>query len=103
MKEAVEYALKRSPLPADATAAMWDLLRTDVEEVERLVREEFAGREVAWAESDEDRRAPSLRAFVLETTAIYPFELNDLRKRLKEAQQPSRKIVYRFPKASRPV
>ena len=78
---------------------MWDLLRADLDDVESLVRVVFEDKEVRWAEHDDDRRASSLRAFLLEETATFPFELKDLQQRFRAERQPGKKIVYRFPKS----
>lgn len=97
MKEAVTYALNHSPLPTSVVAKMRDQVRCDLPSVERIVRANFAGKTVRWTEDETDARIASVRAFVLESTELYPFELEDLKARLKSIRIPGRTLAYAFP------
>ncbi len=97
MKEAVSYALEHSPLPQNVVEHMRELVRSDLDSVERAVRRQFAGTTIRWAENTQDRLAPCVRRFVLETTEAYPFELDELKARLQPMKLPGRSIIYAFP------
>lgn len=97
MKEAVEYALARSPLPAGVLDDMKLGLRVQLEPVARLVLERYAGQQIRWAESKSDRSAPAVRRTVLEDTEIYPFQLAELKERLKQYRLPGQAIQYKLP------
>ena len=97
MKESVEYALNRSPLPQDAVDSVWNILRTDPRPIADFVRERFAGQTVRWTEDKDDRAAPWLRKIVLGETALYPFQVDELKELLKPHRLPGRTLAYRFP------
>jgi three-Cys-motif partner protein len=80
MKAAVQTALRKSELPSKAK----DLIRLDagvnLEEVMRSAQQAFAGQTIRWAED-----APvSARRFVLQETDIFPHQLEDLQRRIRE-------------------
>lgn len=97
MKEAVSYALDHSPLPSHVVDRMRNQVRGDLDSVEAAVRKQFAGQTVRWAEDPSDRLAPCVRRFVLESTDGYPFELDELKGRLKKLRLPGRSIIYSLP------
>lgn len=95
MKEVISRELNRAVLPSSAVDSMRFEIGSDLDAVERVVRYEFAGCRIAW--SDEDRRTPGLRRWVLQETEAFPFELEELKRRLKREKLPGRKLVYQFP------
>lgn len=98
MKESVEFALKRSPLPADVVQAMWELLRVDPAPVVDYLRERFAGKTVPWSANKEDRTAPSLRRIVLGETPMFPFQADELKALLERYRKPgARALICAFP------
>jgi three-Cys-motif partner protein len=97
MKEAVEYALKRSPLPVNVIEGMRSQLCCDLNEVEDTVRRRFAGRRIRWAEDPANKRAPCIKVFVMEETAAFPFEMDELKRRLKANKLKGATWVYDFP------
>jgi len=97
MKEAVTYALEHSPLPEQVVSRMRDLVRSDLDTVETAVRRRFAGKSVRWAADRNNRNASCVRNFFLEESEAYPFELDELKSRLRLLQLPGRSIVYAFP------
>lgn len=97
MKEAVTYALRHSPLPADVVEEMRYLVRSDLAAAEGAIRREFGGRTVRWAEDPKDASAECVRNFALENTEAYPFEFDELKERLRSSKLPGQSIVYAFP------
>lgn len=97
MKESVEYALNRSPLPQDVVDSVWKILRTDLLPIADFVRQRFAGQKIRWTEDKYDRAAPWLRKIVLGETALYPFQTDELKDLLKPHRLPGRTLAYRFP------
>lgn len=99
MKEAVTYALKdeKSPLPEVVVARMKRLVQSDLSVAERAVLRRFRSSQARWAEDPNIRNAPSVRRFLLEDTTVYPFELPELKERLKRLRLPGKSIVYSFP------
>lgn len=96
MKESVDHALRKSPLPPEVVDGMKELLRSDLASIERQLREHFAGKTVRWAKDKDDSERPSLKEYVLERTAAHPFELKELQERLRAERQPGRTTYYRF-------
>lgn len=99
MKEAVTHALKKSPLPDEVVERMKRLVESDIDAVELAVRREFAGKQVRWAEDERQRTAPCVKNFVLERTGIFPFELPELKARLRKLRTPGTRntLIYSFP------
>jgi three-Cys-motif partner protein len=100
MKEAIEYALKHGPLGPDIAAMVRDELKCDVESVESLVRLNFAGAQIRWAEDPNNKLGPSVRAFALENTPMMPSQLDELKQRLATVRVPKtgNTVLYDFPK-----
>jgi len=97
MKAAVRYALEHSPLPSRVVDDLSSRLSVPLEAVVHFVLRRFAGQQVRWTESNDDRNAPSVRRAVLEDTEIYPFQLPELQDALRQYRLPGRAIVYKFP------
>ena len=97
MKDAVAYALDHGPLPPTTTELMRQLVFPDPDVVESLVRRQFAGSIVRWADDPTNKQAPSVRAFALENTDAFRFHLDDLKERLRPFKQSGRSITYSFP------
>jgi three-Cys-motif partner protein len=97
MKETVAYSLKHSPLPDAVTARMRDLVRSDPERVDAMVRRHFAGQTVRWAVDAANQQAPCVRNYVLQETPAFPFELDGVKSLLSPLRSPGRAIVYAFP------
>ncbi len=74
-------------------------IRSDLARVEQLIREEFAGRVVRLTTGDS--RRPGIREFVLEQTPAFPFEMEELKMRLKALKVPGKgPHQYSFPPPS---
>jgi len=99
MKDAVEGALKHASLSGAATDTIRFQVRSDLNAVERQVRERFAGQTIRWAEDRTNPRGSCVSRYALEDTTAYPSQLKDLKERLAGLRQPGRSIVYRFPGA----
>jgi three-Cys-motif partner protein len=99
MKEAVAWALNHAPLPAKVVDAMRANMSVPLEPMLTMFRERFAGRSERWAGDRNDRRAFSLKHFVLTQTALPCFQLDDLKALLKPFRLPGRTEVYAFPPA----
>jgi three-Cys-motif partner protein len=97
MKEAVSFALKNSPLPIDVVEHMRRLVRTDLPLLERKIRRHFASQRVRWTADPNEKFAPCVKAYVLEETGTFPFELDELKQRLNRFKVPGAAIVYSFP------
>lgn len=97
MKEAVDAALKKAPVGITASETIRFQIRSNMHELERQVRKEFAGKTVRWGEDDKDKRQPSIKRFALEETPAYPSELNELRLRLAKLKTADKVWTYRFP------
>ena len=66
------------------------------QEVERLVRQHFAGKEVPWSA---DEGGETVKGFALRDTPASVRQVNDLKERLKELKVPGRGVQrYRFPR-----
>jgi len=102
MKEAVDFALKHGPIAGSAAAVMRFLIRSDIGDIERRIQKTFAGRTVRWTRDKENPTMPSLREIVLEQTAAFPSELDELKRRLAQFRDPASKrtLVYTFPTRS---
>jgi three-Cys-motif partner protein len=101
MKEAVEYALKHGPLPVDIVGSMRRSMRADLQLIEDGLRSRFAGKTVRWAEVRETPPSLSLRRYILEATACFPFELDALQKRLRDCRLSGRTKHYQFPSVAK--
>ena len=101
MKEAVTKALKVSPLPAHVVDRMKSSVASDLEGVVSTVLSVFAGTTVRWTEDRANPKLPSLRRFILQETAAFPFELDELKVRLKPYRNSGRVMSYTFPPAER--
>lgn len=88
MKEVISGALRRAPLTTDVVETMRFAISSDLDRVEERVRQKFAGRRIRW--SADDSHVPTLRKFVLEETEAFPFELDELKKRLKKEKDPGK-------------
>ena len=99
MKEAVASALKYSPLPTDVVDRMKRLVGGDLDAVEAAILRRFASSQVRWAEDRTDKRAPSVKHFVLEGTDAFPFDEPELKERLERFRIPGQSIIYTFPGA----
>ena len=98
MKEAVGFALKHGPLPADIVALLRTNLACDLEGAEQFILARLADRRVRWAPVRVDRTTTCVRNLVLEETAIHLGQLAALRTRLSRFRIPGeRTIVYPFP------
>jgi three-Cys-motif partner protein len=99
MKDAVSTALRKSPRVGSAADAIRYLVRTDIDEVERLVRRQFSGQRVSWTGHGD---TPSVRRWVLQNTPTYPFEMTALKKRLSGLRDHTtgKKLVINFPLVS---
>lgn len=97
MKEAVAWALNNAPLPAEVIDAMRVEMSVPLEPVVDMLRERLAGRTERWAEDRNDRRAFSLKHYVLVETPIPCFQLDELKSLLKPFRQPGRTEIYAFP------
>ncbi len=97
IKEAVAWALNKAPLPADVIEAMRVEMSVPLEPVVSMLRERLVGRTERWAEDKSDKRAFSLKHYVLVETPIPYFQLDALKALLKPFRLPGRTEVYGFP------
>lgn len=97
MKEAIAWALNKAPLPPAVVDAMRVEMSVPLEPVVAMLRARLAGRSERWAEDRNDRRAFSLKHYVLVETLIPYFQLDELKALLKPFRQPGRTEVYSFP------
>ena len=97
MKEAVAWALNHAPLPRAVVEAMRLRMSVPLDPVATLLRDQFAGITVRWAEAPDDKRAFSLKRYVLAETPVQVFQLADLEAVLKPFRQPGRTRLYTFP------
>jgi three-Cys-motif partner protein len=96
MKGVLDHALKHGPLPGETLDRMRFQIRSDLDAVEAAVRKGFAGHLVRWVV--DGWRERSIKRFVLEETPAFPFELAELKERLKPLRLPGRgPEQYRFP------
>jgi hypothetical protein len=84
-------------LDPDVAERMRDLIRCDLDAIVSVVERRFASQRVRWAEDPDDKHAPCVKNFVLEETEAFPFEMPELKARLKQHKEPGRTIVYAFP------
>jgi hypothetical protein len=97
MKESLDAALNRGPLTGSAADTIRFLLRSNLAEVEAVVRQRFAGMTVPW--TSRERGQESIRLFALENTPIHLSELPAMRQRLNAFKTADRKWTYAFPSA----
>lgn len=97
MKEAVASGLKKAPLPAAAIDAIRAQMYVPLEPVVERLHELFAGQTTRWAEDKADKSSFSLKHFVLCSTEIPCFQLDELKGLLKPLRLRGRSEVYAFP------
>jgi three-Cys-motif partner protein len=97
MKAAVHHALEHSPLDAAIVEQMRGLIRCDLNAIISAVLCRFAAQRVRWTVDRADKDAPCVKNYVLEETKAFPFEMEDVKTRLKQYKQPGRTIIYAFP------
>lgn len=100
MKQAVEYALRKTELPPEVAEQMRERMRTDVAAIVADVGRRFAGEKVRWAEDPENSKAPCVKHYALEETPLCCCDEPALKTALKPFQLPGRTIAYSFPALS---
>ncbi len=100
MKEAVESRLKRGPLSPEVVELIRRDMMVDIGKIAKMVRDQFAGQTVGWAETNE----PSIRRYALQSSPIMPADLGALAEHLSPDRDASfgRKQFYTFPELLRP-
>lgn len=103
MKEEVERALNGAELPEESLAAIRLELCGNEESAGAQVAAHFADRVVPW--SVQDRKADTVRRYLLEHTAIFPMQCAAVRKRFSDLYPVVSKkpLTFRFPPAPPPV
>jgi three-Cys-motif partner protein len=99
MKESIEYGLNHGPLPSNVAAMVRYEMRCRVDAIDLLIRNQFAGQRVRWAEDKTSPKAPSVKWFALEESSIMPSQLDELKARLADVRVPKTRntILYQFP------
>ncbi len=97
MKEAVEYALKKTPLPVWVAERMREQMRTNIDLVAASVRHKFAGQTVRWARDPRDPDAPCVKHYALEQTPMCCGDEGALKTALEKHRLAGRAIIYQFP------
>ncbi|HEU0016596.1 MAG TPA: three-Cys-motif partner protein TcmP [Longimicrobium sp.] len=71
--------------------------QASVAQIERTVLDRFAGREIFWVADGAGEEG--LRRYVAEETPAMPWQMDELKERLKRFRLPGRKARYAFPPA----
>jgi three-Cys-motif partner protein len=101
MKESIATALGASDLPERVREEMVLELSVDVGRTVDQIARVFAGREIPWTNS-KDRRAQTVRNYVLEHTGVFPPQCDEIRDALAARYQSGgtlRSPVLTFPSA----
>lgn len=101
MKESIATALNASALPAHVLGEMVLDLHADTGHTADQIARHFAGREVRWTDS-KDKRAVTVRNFVLEHTGVFPYQCDAVRDALRARYgtgRSPRSPVFTFPPA----
>lgn len=94
MKEAAHSAWDKAEVGEIAVTLSREVAsRRDIQKGVAAILQQFAGLEVAWRAKS--RAIPSVHRFVLEHTALWPHNFDDLRRALKQYEM--RAGHYRFP------
>ena len=95
MKDSIERALKSDLLDQRSVQLMRMGVAAPTMSIERMVRQRFAGRRVAWTGDDP---LHSVRAHAVQETPAMPHQLADLKQRLAPLRvRDERALVYDFP------
>ena len=95
MKTEVQSALNRCELPEDVVEALRADAPLDLEAVVAQVVARYSGREASWPENQPD----SIREYILQRTAAFPWHLDAIEDRLRDLgyRMPGRAKRFSFP------
>lgn len=94
MKTEIERAWNAAPVTGTSLDMMRFMVSCGIEQIERMVRQHFAGKIVPWKSEDSKEE---IKSYALGYTPAFPSQLSALQERLKALKLPGRKLVYEFP------